>query len=77
MPKCTMLVTTDVVGLYPNIPFDLGLQSLSKGLNETGVCKIPTTEFIPLEFNVSLKIFACKYQKYILELILNPLKLLF
>ena len=72
-----MLVTTDVVGLYPNVLYDLGLQSLSKGLNETGMCKVPTTEFIPLGFNVSLKIFACKYQKYILELILNPLKLLF
>ena len=72
-----MLVTTDVVGLYPNVLYDLGLQSLSKGLNETGMCKVPTTEFIPLEFNISLKIFACKYQKYILELILNLLKLLF
>ena len=72
-----MLVTTDVVGLYPNVLYDLSMQSLSKGLNETGMCKVPTTEFIPLEFNVSLKIFACKYQKYILELILNPLKLLF
>ena len=72
-----MLVTTDVVGLYPNVLYDLGLQSLSKELNETGMCKVPTTEFIPLEFNVSLKIFECKYQKYILELILNPLKLLF
>ena len=72
-----MLVTTDVVGLYPNVLYDLRLQSLSKGLNETGMCQVPTTEFIPLEFNVSLKIFACKYQKYILELILNPLKLLF
>ena len=72
-----MLVATDVVGLYPNVLYDLGLQSLSKGLNETSMCKVPTTEFIPLEFNVSLKIFACKYLKYILELILNPLKLLF
>ena len=72
-----MLLATDVVGLYPNVLYDLRLQSLSKGLNETGMCKVPTTEFIPLEFNVSLKIFACKYHKYILELILNPLKLLF
>ena len=77
MPKGARLVTTDLVGFYPNITYDLGLQSLSNGLNETGICKVPTTEFIPLEFNVSLKIFACKYQKYILELILNPLKLVF
>ena len=36
------LVTTFVVGLYPNIAYDLGLQSLSKGLNETGMCKEST-----------------------------------
>ena len=72
-----MLVTTDVVGLYPNIPHDLGLQSSSKGLNETGVCKVPTIEFIWMEFNVSLKIFACRCQKHLLKLILNPLKLVF
>ena len=77
MPKGAMLVTTDVVGLYPNIPHDLGLQSLSKGLNETGICKVPTTEFIRMEFNVSLKIFACRCQKHLLELILNPLKFVF
>ena len=72
-----MLVTTEIVGPYPNSPHDLGLQSLSKGLNETGICKVPTIEFIPMEYNVSLKIFACKYQKHFLELILNPRKLVF
>ena len=77
MLKGAMLVTTEVVGLYPNIPRDLGLQSLSKGLNETGICKVLTIEFIPMKFNVSLKIFAFKYQKHLLELILNPLKFLF
>ena len=72
-----MLVTTDVVGLYPNIPHDLGLQSLSKVLNETGICKVPTIELIPMEFNVSLRIFVCRYQKHLLELFLNPLKFVF
>ena len=75
MPKGAILVTTEIVGPYPNSPHDLGLQSLSKGLNETGICKAPTIEFIPIEYNVSLKIFACKYQKHFLELILNPRKL--
>ena len=77
MPKGAMLVTTDVVGLYPNIPHDLGLQSLSKVLNETGICNVPTIEFIPMEFNVSLRIFVYRYQKHLLELILNPLKFVF
>ena len=77
MPKGARLVTTDVVGLYPNIPHDLVLQSLNKVLNETGVCIVPTIEFIPMEFNVSLRIFACRYQKHLLELFLNPLKFVF
>ena len=77
MHKGAILVTTDVVGLYPNIPHDLGLQSLSIGLNEAGIFKVPTIEFIRMEFNVSLKIFACRCQKHLLELILNPLKFVF
>ena len=39
IPEGAILVTADVVGLYPNIPHDLGLQSLRKRLNETGICK--------------------------------------
>ena len=77
MPKGAMLVTTEVAEPYPNTPHDLGLLSLSKGLNETGICKVPFIEFIPMEFNVSLKVFPCKYQKHLLELILNPIKLVF
>ena len=36
----------DVVGLYPNIPDDLGLQSLRKRLSKTGFCKVPTKDII-------------------------------
>ena len=43
-----ILVTTDVVGLYPNIPHDFGLQSLRKRLNKTGICKLPTEEIISM-----------------------------
>ena len=39
IPEGAILVTADVVGPYPNIPHDLGLQSLRKRLNETGICK--------------------------------------
>ena len=33
IPKDSILVTTDVVGLYPSIPYEAGLQSLEKALN--------------------------------------------
>ena len=48
MREGAILVTTDVVGFYPNIPHDLGLHSLSERLNEIGICKVPTEEFIPM-----------------------------
>ena len=46
IPEDDILVAADVVGLYPNIPHNLGLQSLRKRLNETGICKVPTEEII-------------------------------
>ena len=48
IPEGAFLVTADVVGLYPNIPRDLGLRSLRKRLNETGICKVPTEEIISM-----------------------------
>ena len=36
IPESAIQVTADVVGLYPYIPYDLGLQSLRKRLNERG-----------------------------------------
>ena len=38
MPEGAKLVTADVVGLYLDIPHNLGLQSLTASLNETGIC---------------------------------------
>ena len=38
----------DIVGFYLNIPNKLGLQSLKKKLNETGICKVPTEEIISM-----------------------------
>ena len=43
-----ILVTAEVFGLYPNISHDLGLQSLRRRLNETGICKLPTKEIISM-----------------------------
>ena len=48
IPKGVILVTADEVELYPNIPHDLGLQSLRKRLNETGICKLPTEKNIAM-----------------------------
>ena len=48
IPESAILVTADVVGLYPNIPHYLDLQSLRKKLNETGICKVPTEEIISM-----------------------------
>ena len=41
IPEGAILVIGDVVGLYPNIPHDLDLQSLRQRLNETGTGKVP------------------------------------
>ena len=38
MPEGAKLVTADVVGLHLDIPHNLGLQSLTESLNETGIC---------------------------------------
>ena len=48
IPKGVILVTADEVELYPNIPHDLGLQSLRKRLNETGISKLPTEKIITM-----------------------------
>ena len=42
------MLTADLVGLYPNIRHNLGLQSLRKRLNEKGICKVPTEEIISM-----------------------------
>ena len=47
-PEDAILVTADVVGIYPNMPHNLGLQSLRKRLNETGICKVLTEEIISM-----------------------------
>ena len=43
-PEGAILVTADVLGFCASIPQDLGLQSLRKRVNETGICKVPTEE---------------------------------
>ena len=43
-----ILVTTDVVGLYPNIPHGAGLEALRKRLNERETPRVPTEELIKM-----------------------------
>ena len=48
MPKDAILVKADVVRLDRNISHDLGLESFSKRLNETNICKVSTEEIISI-----------------------------
>ena len=43
-----MLVTADVVGLYPSIPHEAGLSALKKALESRSVKKIPTENLIKM-----------------------------
>ena len=48
IPKGAVLVTAEVVGLYPNIPHEAGLQVLKKRLNERETPRVPTEELIKM-----------------------------
>ena len=41
-----ILVTADVVGLYPNIPHEAGLKALKEALDKRKNRNIPTNDFI-------------------------------
>ena len=41
-----ILVTADVVGLYPSIPHEVGLTALGKALNKRDEKTIPTEELL-------------------------------
>ena len=43
-----ILVTADVVGLYPNILHGVGLEALRKRLNERETPRVPTEELIKM-----------------------------
>ena len=42
VPENVILVSTDVVSLYPNIPHQAGLKALKEALEKTDIKKIPT-----------------------------------
>ena len=58
VPDNAMLVTADVVGLYPSIPHSTGLNSLKKALEKQVNKQIPTSDLIKMvKFVLSNKYF--------------------
>ena len=48
VPEGAILVTADVVGLYPSIPHGAGLEALRKRLNQRETPKVPTEKLIKM-----------------------------
>ena len=48
IPEGAILVTADVVGLYPGIPHGVGLEGLRKRLNEREIPRVPFEELIKM-----------------------------
>ena len=46
IPKNAILITADVVGLYPSIPHEAGLKALRETLDKREQHTIPTSELI-------------------------------
>ena len=68
IPSNAILVTADVVGLYPSIPHDAGLQALYEKLEERADKKISSTDLVEMaEF-----ILKNKFLEQPLELSLLP-----
>ena len=57
IPEGAILVTADVVGLYPSIPDGAGLEALRKRLNEKETPGVPTEELIKMADFVLKNIF--------------------
>ena len=48
IPDNAILVTSDVVGLYPSIPHNVGLRALKEALNKGEQKKIPAEDFVKI-----------------------------
>ena len=48
IPDGAILVTADVVGFYPSIPHKVGLETLSRRLNERETTEIPTDDIVEM-----------------------------
>ena len=58
IPENAILVTADEVGLYPNIPHQVGLKALMEALEKRDIKKIPTEDLVKMtEFVLNNNIF--------------------
>ena len=48
IPEGALLVTADVIGLYPSISHEAGLEALRKRLNERDSPKVPTEDIVQM-----------------------------
>ena len=48
LPDGAILVTADVVGLYPSIPHKAGLQTLRRRLNERETSELPNDDIVQM-----------------------------
>ena len=68
IPKGAILVTADVVGLYPSIPYDGGLEILRKQYDKFKDKMVPTEDIIKMADFVlknNLSEFDCKFYQQI------------
>ena len=55
VPSNAILVTADVVGLYPSIPHDAGLKALHEKLEERNDKSVPTVDLVNMAYFVLKK----------------------
>ena len=65
VPENVILVTADVVGLYPNIPHQAGLTVLKEALKKRDISKIPTKDLVKMaEFELNNNVFEFNSKAY-------------
>ena len=65
IPENAILVTADVVGLYPNVPHQAGLNALKNALEKRDLKKIPTEDLVKMaEFVLKNNLFEFNSKVY-------------
>ena len=65
VPENAILVTADVVGLYPDIPHQVGLKALKEALEKKDIKKIPTKDLMKMaEYLLHNNIFEFNNKAY-------------
>ena len=63
VPPNAILVTADVVGLYPSIPHDAGLKALHEKLEERNDKSVPTADLV----NMANMVDSCNSNKFLVQ----------